>query len=81
MPRTNLCKREVPHERLGRLIAGAAAMKKGSVTAQVASILHVSENTARARIRHPGDLTVSDVTALGKGLEIPIAELRDAIRY
>ena len=80
MPRTNLCKVEVPHAQLGRLISGYAAQRRAP-TAKLASYIGKSENTTLSRIRHPGDLTVSEIVALCKGLEIPIAELRDAIRY
>lgn len=80
MPRTNLCKREVPHAQLGRLIAGAAAVN-GTPVGEVAAILGCSDNTARARLRHPGDLTIEEATLLARGLHIPIEELRAAIRY
>ena len=76
MPRTNLCKRETPHSQLG----GAAAVANVNAEAMAAAIGR-SENTARSRIRHPGDLTVSELTRLGKALNIPIDELRAAIRY
>lgn len=80
MPRTNLCRREIPHERVGRLIAGAASVRRIS-TADLAAKLGKCENTVRARIRNPGDLTLSELTQLGKYLGIPIDELRFAIRY
>lgn len=80
MPRTNLCKREVPHARLGQLIAGAAFMRHMN-TEQLAAAIGKSENTVRARLRAPGELTVSELTRLGRKLEIPIDELRAAIRY
>lgn len=80
MPRTNLCKREVPHARLGQLIAGAAFMRKIN-TEQLAAAIGKSENTVRARLRAPGELTVSELTRLGRKLEIPIDELRAAIQY
>ena len=80
MPRTNLCKRETPHAQIGRLIIGAIGVRPNPA-ADAAAILRCSENTARARLRHPGDLTVSELTSLCKGLNIPISDLRDAIRY
>lgn len=80
MPKTNLCKREIPHAQLGRLLAGAAVIQKKS-SEDVARMIGRCENTARSRMRHPGDLTVNELVRLAKGLEIPIAELRDAIRY
>ena len=76
-----LRQREIPHARLGRLLAGAAAVKGWSLTSEVATCLKCSENTARSRIRNPGDLKVSELTRLGKDLDIPIDELRAAIRY
>ena len=80
MPRTNLCKREVPHAQLSRLIVGAIGLSPNPA-AEAAAILHVSENTARARLRCPGDLTVSELISICRGLHIPIDELRAAIRY
>ena len=80
MPRTNLCKRTVPHERVGRLIAGAAMVRRMS-TADLAAKLGKCENTVRQRIRNPGDMTLSELTQLGKILGIPIDDLRFAIRY
>ena len=80
MPKVTYLKREVPHARIGRLIAGYASEQRAN-TAKLASYIGRSENTALARIRNPGDLTVSELTQLGKHLGIPIAELRDAIQY
>ena len=80
MPRTNLCKREVPHAQLGRLIIGFLGLRHNPA-ADVAAILGCSENTARARLRYPGDLTVSELISICRGLHIPIEELRAAIRY
>lgn len=80
MPRTNLCRRETPHAQLGQLLAGRAFMKHMN-TETLAAAIGKSENTVRARLRNPGELTVSELTRLGRKLEIPIDELRGAIRY
>ena len=80
MPRTNLCKREIPHARVGNLIAGAA-MQQGYSIGALGPVIGVSENTARARIKAPGDLTLSEYTALCRKLHIPIEDARAAIRY
>ncbi len=80
MPRTNLCKREIPHQRVGALIAGAAIQQDMSI-GDLGPIIGASANTARARIKAPGELTLSELTRLGKCLGIPIEELRAAIRY
>ena len=75
-----MCKREVPHAQLGRLLAGAAAVQKVGAD-EMGVMLGCCGKTARSRVRNPGDLTVSELTRLGKKLNIPIDELRAAIRY
>jgi len=80
MPRTNLCRREIPHARVGALIAGAA-MQQGLSIGSLGDVIGVSENTARARIKTPGDMTLDEFTTLCRRLHIPIADARDAIRY
>ena len=80
MPRTNLCKREVPHARAGTLIAGAALQQRRSI-GSLGPAIGVSENTIRARIKAPGNLTLNEYTALCRELHIPIEDARAAIRY
>ena len=80
MPRTNLCKREVPHARIGALIAGAAFTENVTLDALSASI-GKTPKTLRARLKNPGELTLSEYVALCRKLHIPIADARDAIRY
>ena len=80
MPRTNLCRRQKPHEQLGRLLAGAAWDRKIGME-ELGAAIGRNRNTASARIRDPGSLTVSELVKLGRKLEIPIDELRAAIRY
>lgn len=80
MPKTKLGSRLPPHAKLGQLLAGTVALR-GETAADVAAILDCCENTARSRIRNPGDLTVDELTRLGRKMGIPIADLRDAIRY
>jgi len=80
MPKTNLCKREVPHAQLGRLLAGAAVVQKVGAE-EMGAMIGCCGKTARSRVRNPGDLTVSELTRLAKRLNIPIDELRAAIRY
>lgn len=80
MPKTNLCKYIDPHAQLGRLLAGAAAVQ-GADAERIGRAMGKCGKTARARIRHPSDLTVSELVAVAKDLRIPIDELRAAIRY
>ena len=80
MPRTNLCRRTVPFEDLGRLLAGAAWARKIGMEA-IGATIGKNRNTASARMRDPGSLTLAELTRLGRKLEIPIDELRAAIHY
>lgn len=80
MPRTNLCKREIPHAALAQLIGGTVYTRK-TRTDDVAAMLGCSPNTALKRLRDPGTLTVDELTRLARRLEIPIDALRAAIRY
>ena len=80
MPRTNLCKREIPHQRVGALIAGAAIQQDMSI-GDLGPIIGASANTARARMKNPGKLTIDEYVRLCRKLHIPVADARDAIRY
>ena len=80
MPRTNLCRRTIPHEHVGLLIAGTAKVRRMS-TADIAAKMGKCENTVRSRMRNPGEMTLSELTQFGKILGIPIDDLRFAIRY
>lgn len=80
MPRTNLCRREKPHAQLGRLLAGAAWDRKIGMEA-IGATIGRNRNTASARMHDPGSLTVDELVRLGRKLQIPIEELRAAIRY
>lgn len=72
--------RPQPHEKLG-LLLGGTCFQRDLGAADVGRILGCCETTARSRLRHPGDLTVDELTRLAKRLEIPIDDLRAAIRY
>ena len=49
--------------------------------ASLAKIMGCSEPTVTRRFKDPGSLTLDELTALGRGLHIPIDDLRAAIRY
>lgn len=81
MPRTKLDERRMPkHAAVGKLIIGTAAMMDVG-TAGISEILDCCNNTAIHRLRNPGELTLDELVRLGRGLHIPIDELRSAIRY
>lgn len=66
------------HMKLGVLILGTMDMLDKDY-ADLGRIMGCSEGTARNRMKHPGDLTVDELTALSRGLRIPIEEIRQAI--
>lgn len=80
MPKTKLQTRLPPQARLGALINGTLVLQKFGA-GDVASWLGCSEPTARSRLRNPGELTVAELTRIGKCAGIPIDELRGAISY
>lgn len=47
----------------------------------LARILDCGTATMTRRLSNPGSLTLDELTALGRGLHIPIEDLRAAIRY
>lgn len=73
MPYVKYCTPQNKQEKLGRLIRGYATPPK------VAAVLDCAPNTARAKLKDPGKLTVEDISKLSRGLHIPIDELRNAI--
>lgn len=81
MARTKLEKSLRPkHFNVGRLICGTADMlDKGPD--DLAKIMKCSSSTVQRRLKNPGDLTLNELTALGRGLEISIDDLRQSIRY
>lgn len=81
MARTKLEKSLRPkHFNVGRLINGTADMlDKGPD--DLAKMMKCSPQTVRRRMCNPGDLTLNELTDLGRGLDIPIDDLRQSIRY
>lgn len=45
------------------------------------TLLGCHQQTASKRLKDIGSMTINDLLALGRGLDIPIADLRAAIRY
>ena len=66
------------HQRLRVLIQGTIAAL-GKSTEDVASIWGCSHPTALKRLRAPGDMTIDQLLTLGRGLGIPLDEIRNAI--
>lgn len=81
MARTKLEKALRPkHFKVGRLLTGSAAMLDKS-NDDLAKIMKCSPSTVQRRMKCPGDLTLDELTALGRGLDISIDDLRQSIQY
>lgn len=79
MPRTNLG-RDLAGEKIVALIWGAAAVN-GLTNEQLGEKAKISRDTLRRRKVKPEDLTLGELRRLGRALNIPVDELRAAIRY
>ncbi len=66
------------HERLRVLLQGTAAALDKSAE-EVARIWGCSLPTAYKRMRDPGCITVDQLLTIGRGLGIPLDEIRNAI--
>lgn len=66
------------HQRLRVLIQGTIAAL-GKSTDDVARIWDCSNPTVLKRLREPGSITIDQLLTLGRGLGIPLEEIRNAI--
>lgn len=79
MPRVNLG-RNIANEKIVTLIWGTA-VARGLNDEKLSAKAHMSRATVYRRRSKPEDLTLGELRALGRALNIPIEELREAIRY
>lgn len=79
MPRTNLG-RNIANEKIVALIWGAAAVN-GLNNEQLSARVKLSPATLHRRRTSPEDFTLGELRRIGRALNIPVEELRAAIRY
>ncbi len=79
MPRTNLG-RKPENDALVKLLWGAAAAE-GVGQERMAQMAGMALRTLYARKKDPSKLTVEQLRKLGRGLHIPVEEMRAALRY
>lgn len=79
MPRTNLG-RNVANEKIIALIWGAAAVN-GLNNEQLCARVKLSPTTLHRRRVKPEDFTLGELRRIGRALNIPVEDLRAAIRY
>jgi hypothetical protein len=79
MPRTLFDKRP-RYSKLLDLINGRAKTD-GITRVMLAEMIGHTEPTMIARMQHPENFTLDELARIGRGLHIPIEELRQAIQY
>ena len=79
MPRTNLG-RNIATAILAAQFWGPAAAA-GLTTEELGAKAKISRSRIYARKNKPEDLTLRELRSIGRALNIPIDELREAIRY
>lgn len=79
MPKTVFDKKP-KYSKLTTLLRGTA-ITEGKTYEDIAVMLSCNKNTIAARFKHPENFTIDELTRIGRGLNIPIEELRQAIQY
>lgn len=84
MPKTNIG-RNIADEKIVALIWGAASANKLTNTGICEKVsrgtFRLTRQTLANRKKNPEDFTLGELRRLGRALNIPIEELRQAIRY
>jgi len=72
--------RNKQYRHLRILVSGSAAIEEHGAE-EVSKILKVSLPTARKYIRNPEEMKCKQLLKLAQSLHVPIADLRESIRY
>ena len=68
------------YDKLIALIRGTAITKDKTYT-DIGNMIGRNQNTVTSRIKNPETFTIEEISRIGRGLNIPIEELRQCIRY
>ncbi len=79
MPRT-IFEKKSKYDKLLVLIRGNIDVSKKSQK-EIAAMIDCHENTLLARFRHPEEFKIDELLRIGRGLNIPIEEIRQCIQY
>ena len=79
MPRT-VFDRKNPYDKLVSLVRGTAITADKSY-ADLGRMAGCSNQTIAHRLHDPSKMTLGELTSIGRGLNIPIEDLRAAIQY
>ena len=80
MPRTKLGAINRKYDGITRLIEGYKATT-GKTNTEIGKMINRCEDTISARLRKPGELKLDDLLHICRGMNIPIEEVRQNIRY
>ena len=79
MPKT-VFEKPRKYDKLIALFRGTA-ITKDKTFEDIGAMINCHPNTVTARFKHPEKFTLDEVTRIGRGLNIPIEELRQSIQY
>ncbi|MFB0919754.1 MAG: hypothetical protein QMB62_02555 [Oscillospiraceae bacterium] len=79
MPHT-IFEKKSPYAKLTALIIGTANVN-GKSKSDMSHIMGVSESTYYLRTKKPENMTLGELLRTGRGLNIPIEEIRQCIIY
>ncbi|NLH02502.1 MAG: hypothetical protein GX488_11640 [Clostridiales bacterium] len=80
MPRTVFDAQKHKYDKLLALILGTATVAEKTYE-DIGGMIGCTKNTITARFKHPENLTLGELTRIGRGLNIPIDDLRQSIQY
>lgn len=80
MPRTKLGAENRKYDKLVALFRGTATTR-GKTYRDLGKMAGCSPSTITVRFQRPETLTIEEVARLGRGLGIPIDELRQCLKY
>ena len=80
MPRTVFDQQRHKYDKLMALILGRAEVSGKNYT-DIGNMVNKSSKTITDRFKHPDSLTLGELERIGRGLNIPIEELRQCITY
>ena len=81
MPRTKLGAENRKYDKLVALLRGNALVAEKTYEDMTTMLGWKDVKTVASRFNNPEKFTLDEITRLGRGLNIPVDELRQCIRY
>lgn len=80
MPRTVFDQQKRKYDRLLTLLRGAATVNDKNFT-DLGNMVGCCSKTITERFKRPEEFTIGELTRIGRGLNIPIEDIRQSIQY